>query len=79
MEQIAMKKPKTVVDLLTIDDVCIEASEARTQLLESHSKGQSRKNDDWEVNTAGQGDQIDHRDLGYCGKQSSDQKEKRSF
>jgi hypothetical protein len=29
IEEIAMKKPKTVADLLTVDDVCIEASEAR--------------------------------------------------
>jgi hypothetical protein len=28
-EEIAMKKPKTVVDLLSVADVCIEASEAR--------------------------------------------------
>jgi hypothetical protein len=27
--KIAMKMPKTVVDLLTVADVCIEASEAR--------------------------------------------------
>jgi hypothetical protein len=35
VEEIAMKKPKIVVDLLAITDVCIEASEARAQLLES--------------------------------------------
>jgi hypothetical protein len=29
MEEIAMKKPKTVGDLLVVTDVCIEASEAR--------------------------------------------------
>jgi hypothetical protein len=29
IEEIAMKMPKTVVDLLTVADVCIEASEAR--------------------------------------------------
>jgi hypothetical protein len=28
VEEIAMKKPKTVVDLLTVVDVCIEASQA---------------------------------------------------
>jgi fructose 1,6-bisphosphatase len=28
VKEIAMKKPKTVVDLLTVADVCIEASEA---------------------------------------------------
>jgi hypothetical protein len=27
MEEIAMKKPKTVADLLEVADVCIEASE----------------------------------------------------
>jgi hypothetical protein len=35
VEEIAMKKPKTVVDLLAVADVCIEASEARARLLES--------------------------------------------
>jgi hypothetical protein len=29
VEEIAMKKPKTVVDLLAVADTCIEASEAR--------------------------------------------------
>jgi hypothetical protein len=29
MEEITMKKPKTVADLLTVTDVCIEASEAQ--------------------------------------------------
>jgi hypothetical protein len=29
VEEIDMKKPKTVADLLTVADVCIEASEAR--------------------------------------------------
>jgi hypothetical protein len=29
VEEIAMKKPKTVADLLAVADVCIEASEAR--------------------------------------------------
>jgi hypothetical protein len=38
VEEIAMKKPKTVVDLLTVADTCIEASEAWPRLLESHSK-----------------------------------------
>jgi hypothetical protein len=28
VEEIAMKKPKTVADLLTVTDVCIEAFEA---------------------------------------------------
>jgi hypothetical protein len=35
VEEIAMKKPKMVVDLLTVADVCIEASEAQARLLES--------------------------------------------
>jgi hypothetical protein len=34
-----MKKPKTVAELLVVSDVCIEASEARTQLLEYRGKG----------------------------------------
>jgi hypothetical protein len=52
VEEIAMKKLKTVVDLLTVVDVCIEASEARARLLKSRGKGPSRKRDDQEVNTA---------------------------
>jgi hypothetical protein len=82
VEEIAMKKPKMMVDLLTVADVCIEAFEDRARLLESHSKGPSRKkHDDRGVNTTDQGDRKDcrdHGDRGYHG-QSSDQKEKRSF
>jgi hypothetical protein len=52
VEEIAMKKHKTVADLLTVADVCIEASEARARLLESRGKAPSRKRDDREVNTA---------------------------
>jgi hypothetical protein len=51
MEEIAMKKPKTVANLLTVADVCIEASEARARLLKSPGKGPSRRRDDQEVNT----------------------------
>jgi hypothetical protein len=39
VEEIAMKKLKTVADLLTVVNVCIEASEARAQLLESRARG----------------------------------------
>jgi hypothetical protein len=35
VEEIIMKKPKMVTDLLTVTTVCIEASEARARLLES--------------------------------------------
>jgi hypothetical protein len=35
VEEIAIKKPKTVADLLAVVDVCIEASEAQARLLES--------------------------------------------
>jgi hypothetical protein len=52
MEEIDMKKPMTVADLLTIADICIEASEAWARLLESWGKGTSQKKDDREVNTA---------------------------
>jgi hypothetical protein len=52
MEEIAMKKPKAVAGLLAVADICIEAFEARAQLLESRGKGPSRKKDDREVNTA---------------------------
>jgi hypothetical protein len=80
VEEIAMKKPRTVVDLLAVADICIEASEAWAWLLESRGKGPSKnKQDDREVNTTDRGD---HKDRGYLGnrqQQSSDQKEKRSF
>jgi hypothetical protein len=75
VEEIAMKKPKMVVDLLVVADVCIEAFEAQTQLLESQCNGTSRKKDDREVNTANQGDHEDRGDHGYRGKQSLEQKE----
>jgi hypothetical protein len=38
-----MKKPRTMVDLLAVADVCIEASEARARLLESRNKEPPRK------------------------------------
>jgi hypothetical protein len=80
MEEIAMKKPKMVADLLAVTDTCIEASEARAWLLESHGKGPSKKKqDDWKVNMTGQGDHKDHGDNGYHDKQSFDQNEKRPF
>jgi hypothetical protein len=68
VEEIAMKKPKTVADLLAVADVCIEASEARAQLLESRGKGPARRKDDREVNTVERGDRKDHRDQGFRGK-----------
>jgi hypothetical protein len=55
VEEIAMKKPKMMADLLAVADVCIEASEAWARLLESRGKGPSRR-DDREVNTAERGD-----------------------
>jgi hypothetical protein len=79
VEEIAMKKPNTVADLLTVTDVCIEASEARAQLLESRGKGTSWKKDDHEVNIADRGDCKDRGDHGYHSKQSSEQKEKMPF
>jgi hypothetical protein len=78
VEVIAMKS-KTVADLLAVTDVCIEASEAWAQLLESRGKGTSRKKEGREVNTANRGDRKDLGDRGYHGKQSSEQKEKRPF
>jgi hypothetical protein len=52
MEEIAMKRPRTVVGLFVIADICIEAFEARAQLLESRRKGPAKKKqDDREVNT----------------------------
>jgi hypothetical protein len=62
VEEIAMKKPKTVTDLLSVADVCIEAFEARAQLLESRGKRPARRKDDREVNTAERGDWKDRRD-----------------
>jgi hypothetical protein len=43
VEEIAVKKPKTVVDLLVVIDVCIEASEAWARLLDSQNKGPPKK------------------------------------
>jgi hypothetical protein len=37
VDEIDMKKPKTVIDLLIVADVFIKASEARARLLESHN------------------------------------------
>jgi hypothetical protein len=79
VEDIAMKKPKTVVGLLKVTDVCIEASKARARLLKSRGKGTSRKKDDHKVNTANWGDRRDRGDREFYSKQSSEQKEKRSF
>jgi hypothetical protein len=57
VEEIAMQKPKTVVDLLAVTDICIEASEARARLLDPRNKGPGKKKqqEDREVNAA------DHR------------------
>jgi hypothetical protein len=79
VEEIAMKKPKMVADLLAVTDVCIEASGARAQLLESWGKGTSRKKDDREVNIADRGNCKDRGDHRYRDNQSSEQMEKRSF
>jgi hypothetical protein len=38
-----MKKPKIMVDLLAVENECIEASEARAPLLDTHKKGSSKK------------------------------------
>jgi hypothetical protein len=55
VEEITMKKPKMVADLLTVADTCIEASEAQARLLESRSKGPSKKKqDDRDINTTDQ-------------------------
>jgi hypothetical protein len=79
VEEIAIKKPKTVADLLSVADVCIEASEAQARLLELRGKGPARRTDDREVNIAEWGDRKDRRDQGFRGKQSLDQKERRPF
>ncbi len=46
VEEIAMKKPRMVVDLLTVVDMCIEAFEARAQPRVSSGKGRSKKKKD---------------------------------
>jgi hypothetical protein len=51
VEEIAIRKPKTVADLLAVADICIETSESRARLLKSRGKGPSRKKDDRVVNT----------------------------
>jgi hypothetical protein len=68
IEEITIKKPKTVAKLLTVADVRIEASEARARLLESCGKGPSnKKQDDREVNTTDRGDRGDRGDCGNHG------------
>jgi hypothetical protein len=42
VEEIAMKKPRTVADLLAIADICIEAADVRAQLLESSDHKERR-------------------------------------
>jgi hypothetical protein len=72
VEEIAMKKPKMVTDLVAVADTCIEASKARARLLESHGKGPSKKKkDNREVNMTDRGDCKDRGDRGYHDKQSS--------
>jgi hypothetical protein len=44
VEEIAMKKPKTVAELLTVADVCIEASKAWDQLMSLTARGPRRRN-----------------------------------
>jgi hypothetical protein len=56
VKEIAMKKPKTMADLLVVADICVEASEAQARLLKSRGKGPSRKRDDRVVNTMERGD-----------------------
>jgi hypothetical protein len=79
VEEIAMKKPKMVPDLLTVIDVCIESYDARARLLESRGKETSQKKVDHEVNIADWEDHRDRGDRGFHGKQSSEQKERRHF
>jgi hypothetical protein len=61
VEEIDMKKPKMVVDLLAVTDTCIEAFEAQARLLESRGKGPAKKKqDDREVNMTDRGDRRGH-------------------
>jgi hypothetical protein len=43
VEEIAMKKPKMVADLLVVADVCIDASEARLDSLSLTARGPRRR------------------------------------
>jgi hypothetical protein len=83
VEEIAMKKPRMVADMLAVANVCIKAFEARSRLLDSHGKGPLKKKQNGrEVNTTDWGDHKDHRDHIYHlnhQQQSSDKKENRSF
>jgi hypothetical protein len=61
VEEIAMKTPKTVADLLAIADTCNESSDARARLLDSRGKGPAKKKqDDRKVNTIDWGYRKDH-------------------
>jgi hypothetical protein len=42
VEEIAMKKPKMVVDLLPIVNECIEASKVRAQFFDNRGKGSKK-------------------------------------
>jgi hypothetical protein len=81
VKEITMKKPKMVVDLLSVADICIEACEARARLLESRNKGPPRKKqrDDQEVNTVECRDHENRRNHGNRQQQPIEQKEKRLF
>jgi hypothetical protein len=58
-----MKKPKMMVGQLAVADVCIQASEARAWILESHNMGPSKKKqqEDREVNIVEHGDHGNSR------------------
>jgi hypothetical protein len=43
VEEITMKKPNTMANLLAVADVCIEASEAHAWLLDMHNNGPAKK------------------------------------
>jgi hypothetical protein len=43
VEQITMKKPKTMADMLVVTHVWIEASETGVWLLDSRNKGMAKK------------------------------------
>jgi hypothetical protein len=59
LEEIVMKKPKIVVDLLAVADVCIEVSTARAWLLDTRNKRpwKKKQQEDREVNAADHGNQ----------------------
>jgi hypothetical protein len=78
VEEIAMKKPKTVANLLAVADICVDAFEARDDFWSPGVRGPQGRRivRSTQLNLGGR---KDREDRGYRYKQSSEQKEKRTF